>query len=158
MERSCSNNVSGPDSQPGQWSTHASGLSWWRARLRNESSTAGAPAPRRDGCHLATSAADISPSVPTQLADRIGEREAGNDDLALFSKWSPPAGMEVKSFYARADGKGGTVLVETDDVKALLDGPSKFGAVNEFEIVPGIDIGEGVPILSDAVAWMESIS
>ena len=36
--------------------------------------------------------------------------ESANRTLALFAKWTPPAGMEVKSFYARADGKGGTAV------------------------------------------------
>lgn len=85
-------------------------------------------------------------------------QESARRTLALFSKWSPPAGMEVKSFYARADGQGGSLIVETDDVKVLLDGPSKFGAINEFEIVPVIEIGEAVPILSEALAWVDSIS
>ena len=84
--------------------------------------------------------------------------ESNKRGLALFSKWSPPAGMEVKSFHARADGKGGTVVVETDDVTTLLDGPSKFGAINEFEIVPIVDITEAVPILSEALEWGDSIS
>jgi hypothetical protein len=85
-------------------------------------------------------------------------QESARRTLALFSKWSPPAGMEVKSFHARADGQGGSLIVETDDVKALLDGPSKFGAINEFEIVPVIEISEAVPILSEALAWVDSIS
>lgn len=85
-------------------------------------------------------------------------QESARRTLALFSKWSPPAGMEVKSFYARADGRGGSLIVETDDVKVLLDGPSKFGAINEFEIVPVIEISEAVPILSEALAWVDSIS
>src|SRR5688500_3109112 len=84
--------------------------------------------------------------------------ESGKRALALFSKWEPPKGMEVKSFYACADGKGGTVMVETDDVKTLVDGPAKFGAVNDFDIVPMIDIGEAVPILTEALAWGDSIS
>jgi uncharacterized protein DUF3303 len=84
--------------------------------------------------------------------------ESAKRTLALFSKWSPPAGMEIKSFYTRADGKGGSVVVETDDVKALLDGPAKFGAVNDFEIVPVIEVNEGVSILSEALAWQESVS
>ncbi len=84
--------------------------------------------------------------------------ESAKRALALFSKWEPPKGMEIKSFYARADGKGGTVILETDDVKALLDGPAKFGAVNEFEVVPVVDIGEAVPILTEAIAWGDSIS
>ncbi len=84
--------------------------------------------------------------------------ESAKRGLALFSKWSPPPGMEVKSFHARADGKGGTVVIETDDAKTLLDGPSKFGSINEFEIVPIVDITEAVPILSEAIAWGDSIS
>ena len=84
--------------------------------------------------------------------------ESAKRTLALFSKWSPPAGMEIKSFYTRADGKGGTVVVETDDVKTLLDGPAKFSTVNEFEIVPVIEVSEGVSILSEALAWQESVS
>ncbi len=42
--------------------------------------------------------------------------------------------------------------------KPCLAGPSKFGAVNEFDIVPVIDISEGVPILTEALAWAEWIS
>ena len=84
--------------------------------------------------------------------------ESGRRALALFSKWSPPAGMEIKSFLARADGRGGSIVLETDDVKVLLEGPAKFGGVNEFEIVPVLDITEAVPIYSEAIAWTESIT
>jgi hypothetical protein len=95
----------------------------------------------------------------TRSGGSVRENEEGAERaLALFSKWTPPASMHVKSFLARADGKGGTVLVETDDVSALLDGPAKFGALNDFEIVPVVEIGEAVPILADAIAWRESIS
>ncbi len=95
----------------------------------------------------------------TRASGSAGENEeSAKRTQALFSKWSPPPGMEVKSFYARADGRGGTVMVETDDVKALVDGPAKFGTVNEFEIVPVIDISESVPILTEAIGWRDSIS
>ena len=84
--------------------------------------------------------------------------ESGKRALALFSHWSPPAGMEIKSFLARADGKGGSLVLETDDVKVLLDGPAKFGAINEFEIVPVLDISEAMPIYSEGAAWADSIT
>ena len=45
--------------------------------------------------------------------------------------------MEIKSFCARADGKGGSVVVETDDLKKGLLDPPSFGAVNNFEIISG---------------------
>jgi hypothetical protein len=77
---------------------------------------------------------------------------------ALFAKWTPPPGMDIKSFYARADGRGGTVILEADDVKALLDGPAKFGAVNDFEVVPILDITEAVAVQNEALDWAASIS
>ena len=46
--------------------------------------------------------------------------ESANRTLALFAKWTPPAGMEVKSFYARADGKG--VDPEYHGVTPALEG------------------------------------
>jgi hypothetical protein len=84
--------------------------------------------------------------------------ESGRRAQAVFAKWTPPAGMEVKSFHARADGRGGTVVVETDDVKVLLDGPAKFGIFNEFEIVPILDIAEAVAVQNEALDWIASIS
>jgi Protein of unknown function (DUF3303) len=87
------------------------------------------------------------------------ENEAsGKRALALFSKWSPPAGFDIKSFHARADGRGGTLVVEANDVTVLAEGTAKFGAVNEFEIVPILDITEAVTIYAEAAAWADSIA
>jgi len=95
----------------------------------------------------------------TRASGMAQENEASaKRALALFSKWSPPAGMEIKSFYARADGRGGTLVIEANDVAVLAEGPAKFGAVNEFEIVPILDITEAIPIYSEAVAWADSIA
>jgi hypothetical protein len=84
--------------------------------------------------------------------------ESARFTQALFAKWSPPPGMDIKSFYARADGRGGTVVLETDNVKALLDGPAKFGSINDFEIVPILDITEAVAIQIEAFDWIDSNS
>jgi hypothetical protein len=84
--------------------------------------------------------------------------ESARRAQALFAKWTPPAGMEIKSFHARADGRGGTVVVEANDVKVLLDGPAKFGIFNDFEIVPILDITEAVAVQSEALDWIASIS
>jgi hypothetical protein len=98
-------------------------------------------------------------SYTTRAGGSVEQNESGaKRALALFGKWSPPAGLEIKSFYARADGKGGTLIVETDNVAVLAEGPAKFGALNEFEIVPVLDIMEAVPIYSEAIAWAESIT
>jgi hypothetical protein len=84
--------------------------------------------------------------------------ETARRGQAVFAKWSPPAGMDVKSFYARADGRGGTVVLETDDVKVLLDGPAKFGFLNDFEVVPILDITDAVAVQNEALDWVASIS
>jgi Domain of unknown function (DUF3303) len=84
--------------------------------------------------------------------------QSGKRALALFSKWSPPPGLEIKSFVARADGTGGTLLVDATDVAVLAEGPAKFGSVNEFEIVPVLDVTEAVGIYSEADAWRDSIT
>lgn len=76
--------------------------------------------------------------------------------LALYGKWTP--GFEVKSFHIRADGKGGTIVVETDDVGTIVDSVSKFNSINEVEIVPIMDVGEALPIYSEALAWVDSIT
>jgi hypothetical protein len=75
---------------------------------------------------------------------------------ALFAKWSPPTGFEVKSFYARVDGAGGSLVVETDDAKLLLDGSAKFGFFNDFEVVPIVDISEAVAVQNAALDWVAS--
>ena len=51
-----------------------------------------------------------------------------------------------------------SVVVETDDVKVLLDGPAKFGTLNDFEIVPILDIAEAVAVQNEALDWAAAIS
>jgi len=95
----------------------------------------------------------------TRQGGSAQENEAsGKRGLALLNKWSPPAGMEIKSFHARADGRGGTLVVEADSAATLAEGPAKFGGINEFEIVPILDMTEAVLIYSEAAAWVDSIS
>ena len=43
-------------------------------------------------------------------------------------------------------------------MKVLLDGPAKFGMVNEFEIVPILDITEAVAVQNEALDWVASVS
>jgi hypothetical protein len=81
---------------------------------------------------------------------RVGKAGAGT-----FSQLVATRRMEIKSFCARADGKGGSVVVETDDVQALPNGPGEFGAINNFEIIPGsahtrrpfLGVGRRIPAL-----------
>ena len=78
--------------------------------------------------------------------------------LALFSKWSPPEGLKMTEFVERLDGQGGYVMCETDDPSLLLDGPSKFGVANTFEVVPVMDMMDATLIAQEAIDFRDSIS
>lgn len=83
---------------------------------------------------------------------------AAKRGLQLFSKWSPHPSATFKVFVGRLDARGGYALVETDDPAALAEGPAKFGTAFDFEIVPVMDIMDGVGILSEGIEFRDSIS
>lgn len=78
--------------------------------------------------------------------------------LALFSKWSPPAGATFHQFLNRLDGEGGFAVVETDDPMLVAEGPAKFGTLFEFCVTPVADITEMIPIISEGAAFRDSVS
>jgi hypothetical protein len=82
---------------------------------------------------------------------------AAKRGLALFSKWSPPEGETFHQFLTRLDGNGGYAVVETDDPLEVLEGPSKFGPYFEFDVVPVVDIMEGIPVANEAIEFRDSI-
>jgi hypothetical protein len=83
---------------------------------------------------------------------------AARRGLDLFSKWQPPASSTFHAFVARLDGRGGFAVVETDNPADLLDGTSKFGTLNEFELHPVVDMDEWVRSAQEGVAFRESVS
>jgi hypothetical protein len=78
--------------------------------------------------------------------------------MQVFSKWSPPANLQMLQFVSRLDGQGGYALCETDDPAALIDGPAKFSAFNTFDITPVMDIMEAVPHMQEGIDFLDSIS
>ena len=94
--------------------------------------------------------------TPVVRGSAAENHESMKRGLNLFGKWSPPTTMEVQAFYARADNKGGTVIVKTDDVMDLYDAAVKFVGIEEFEIVPIMEIGDAVVAQTEAVRWAET--
>jgi hypothetical protein len=90
-----------------------------------------------------------------------GTAQQNHDDakknLATFAKWTPPAGQDFQQFLARVDGQGGYAVVDTNDPASLTDGPSKFGTWFEFEVIPVVDIADGVGQIEAAIKFRESI-
>ena len=83
---------------------------------------------------------------------------AAERGLAIFSKWSPPADATFHQFLERLDGEGGYAVVETDNPMSVLEGPSKFGTMFEFDVEPCVDITDAISTMNDAVEFRRSIS
>lgn len=77
--------------------------------------------------------------------------------LSVFSSWSPSAELEFHEFLTRADGQGGFAVVSTDDIATAMREIAKFTAYNEFELVPVLEINDGIGLLADAVAFRDGI-
>jgi Protein of unknown function (DUF3303) len=78
--------------------------------------------------------------------------------LAVFSKWAPPSDATFHQFLSRLDGTGGCAVVETDNPASVAEGPAKFGPYFEFEVIPMMDITDGVQIVNEAVDFRDSVS
>ena len=83
-----------------------------------------------------------------------GDRKA---ILAAHSKWQIPADQNYREFLSRVDGEGGFAVIETNNQAGLLDGVSKFTTWLEFDIVPLVDIMDGVSVLAAVAEFRESV-
>lgn len=83
---------------------------------------------------------------------------AAKRSLQVFTQWSPPEGDVFHQFLQRLDGTGGYAVVETDNPLNVLDSAAKFGSWFEFDVVPVVDIMEGMPVLNQAVDWLNGVS
>jgi uncharacterized protein DUF3303 len=78
--------------------------------------------------------------------------------LAVFSKWSPPGDATFHQFLNRIDGTGGYAVVETDNPASVAEGPAKFGPYFDFQVIPVMDITDGVQITNEAAEFRDSVS
>jgi hypothetical protein len=78
--------------------------------------------------------------------------------LAVYGKWSPPGDATFHQFLNRVDGTGGYAVVETDNPASVAEGPAKFGPYFEFEVIPVVDVTEGVALVNEAIEFRDSIS
>ena len=77
--------------------------------------------------------------------------------LDVYGKWSPPSDATFHQFLTRVDGNGGYAVVETDNPASVAEGPAKFTPYFEFDVVPVIDVTEGVSLVNDAIEFRNSI-
>jgi hypothetical protein len=94
---------------------------------------------------------------------RSGASAADNEaavkrSLDVFGKWSPASDATFHQFLARLDGTGGYAVVETDNPASVAEGPAKFGPYFDFEVVPVLDITDGVQIINEAIQFRDAVS
>jgi hypothetical protein len=82
---------------------------------------------------------------------------AAKRSMDVFSKWTPPDGLTFHHFLARLDTGGGYAVVETDNPLLVADGPAKFGPWFDFEVVPVVDVAEGMTVAQEAIDFRDSI-
>ena len=79
--------------------------------------------------------------------------EEGEAALEMFTRWKPPAGLEFKGFYGRADG-GGFCLAETSSAEVLLEATAPWaGAYLDYEIMPIVEMDKSVELQQKAFAF-----
>lgn len=83
--------------------------------------------------------------------------EDGKTVLAAFAKRQRPADQKWSEFLVRIDGQGGAAVIETDNQASLLDGTSKFTTWLEFDLVPMVDIMDGVSTLGEGAEFRDSV-
>ena len=80
--------------------------------------------------------------------------------LTAFSKWKPEEekGLTIHAFVSDLAGRGGFILVETNDPKAITAFSAKYNYWNDVKITPVIDVAEVVPISASALDWARKAS
>ena len=72
--------------------------------------------------------------------------------LNAFSKWQPEDGLTIHAFVSDLSN-GGYVLVEADDPNVVALFVNKFGYWNDVDVVPVVDVTDGVETGAAALAW-----
>ncbi len=85
---------------------------------------------------------------------RAGQGPAeGEAGLAVFSRWKPPAGMEFKGFYFRADG-GGFCICEANSSETVFDATAPWADTYlDYDIIPIVERDKAMELMTKAIAF-----
>ena len=87
--------------------------------------------------------------------DRTEEQQKRQTEL--FSKWTPPEGVEIKAIYAFADASGGIVLSESNSAAAVFEAHMPWEPFVDWKTSPIIDVAEVIPIAQKVYGWRDSV-
>ncbi len=75
--------------------------------------------------------------------------------LEIFSRWEPPAGMEIKGMWVRPDG-GGFGMFEVSSAEVIYEATAPWSeAYLDYDIAPIVDIERGVELLNKAISFRQ---
>ena len=82
------------------------------------------------------------------------DQNLANQDALLraFGSWTPEKGLTVHAFVSNMNN-GGYVFVESDDPSVVYSFVSKFFYWNDINVVPVIEVADGVTIGAGSLAW-----
>ena len=82
------------------------------------------------------------------------DQNLANQDALLkaFGTWKPENGLTVHAFLSNFNF-GGYVLVEADDPGVVYSFVSKFFYWNDINVVPVIEVADGVTIGTGSLVW-----
>ena len=82
--------------------------------------------------------------------------ESSESLLEAFGSWTPPAEWTISEFVTRVDGKGGLLICETDDLAGIDHAVAQYLAWLDYDVIPVVDVGDGVGSLAAGNAWARS--
>jgi hypothetical protein len=85
------------------------------------------------------------------------DQNFANQDALLkaFGKWTPEEGLTVHAFVSNMNN-GGYVWLEADDPNVVYSFVSKFIYWNDVNVVPVVDVADGVASGAASLAWARS--
>jgi hypothetical protein len=79
--------------------------------------------------------------------------EVAEKGLEVFTRWTPPQGLEFKGMWGRADG-GGFCVCEAASAEAIFEATAPWaGAFLDYDITPIVDMKKGVELQQKAIAF-----
>ena len=85
------------------------------------------------------------------------DQNFANQDALLkaFGTWTPEEGLTVHAFISTMNN-GGYVFVEAEDPNVVYSFVSKFAYWNEVNVVPVVEVADGVASGAASLAWARS--
>ena len=82
--------------------------------------------------------------------------ESSESLLQAFGSWTPPPEWTISEFIARVDGRGGLLIIETDDLASIDRAVAQYLTWLDYDVIPVVDIVDSVGSLAAGNAWARS--